>query len=69
VDNHRLCRELPLDVLISGSFPEIYNFVVRLENGNRLARIEKLTVQRKEAQNVCEARMQLALFFALDKTG
>ncbi len=69
VADHRLCRELPLSVMISGSFPAIYDFVISLENGNRLARIERMSIQRNNSRDLCEAQMQLALFFAQEKTG
>ncbi len=69
VADQRLCRELPLDVRLAGSFPAIYNFLNHLEQGDRLSRIERLSVARGDAQNGCRARMELVLFFAKEQSG
>ena len=63
VREHRLCRELPLEVQVSGPFNAIYNFLIDLEYGDRLARVEQFEVKNQAADGSCRAEMQIALYF------
>ncbi len=64
VREHRLCRELPLEVQISGSFPSLYSFLIELEYGDRLARVEQFEIKKNPGDGSCRAEMQVALYFS-----
>jgi Tfp pilus assembly protein PilO len=65
---HRLFRELMLDVRVTGSYEAIRDFVAQLENGRQLSRVENLQVTRSAADGL-SASVKLALYFAPDSRG
>jgi len=65
-EDRELYRELPLDVRIAGPFPAIYDFLVRLEGGDRLCRVEQMKIDTRDEGKSCQAEMVLGLFFARD---
>lgn len=67
VREHRLCRELPLEVAVSGPFHAIYAFLIDLEYGDRLARIEQIEVESDGPGGTCSADMKVALYFSQGK--
>ncbi len=69
VREHRLCRELPLEVSISGPFAAIYDFLIELEYGDRLARIEQFRMGSDQVNGICNAEMRVALYFAKEEQG
>jgi len=69
VEDHRLYRELPLDVDVSGAFLKIYAFLEEIEEGDRLSRVERLKLTRNKTGRECKAEMRLALFFAKEDGG
>jgi len=65
-EDRDLYRELPLEVRIAGSFPAVYDFLIRLEGGDRLCRVEQLKIDARDEGKSCQADMLLGLFFARD---
>ena len=61
----KLCRALPVELHLAGSFPSIYDFLLRLEEGDRLSRVSYLKISRSEAGGPCQADVSLALYTAL----
>ena len=66
-EEYRLYRALPLEVFISGSFLSVYEFLDRVENGERLSRIEELKIQGDRSGGPCRAEMRLALYYAREE--
>ena len=68
---HRLFRELLLDVRVTGSYPAIHDFVGRLEQGPQLSRVEQLNVSvaRGPGDDGLAAHVRLALYFAPGSRG
>jgi Tfp pilus assembly protein PilO len=63
---HRLFRELELEVRVTGSYPSIRDFLSRLEDGNQLSRVEQLQMAKAGAGDQITASVRLALYFAPD---
>ena len=66
---HRLFRELMLDVHVSGRYPAIRDFLARLEHGEQLSRVEQIRLTRDAGTQDCSANVRLALYFAPDSKG
>jgi Tfp pilus assembly protein PilO len=64
IRSHRLFRELVLEVHVRGSFLSITDFMAELESGQRLARINEITLVPYRDSQDCSARMSLTLYFA-----
>jgi len=59
-----LFREQPVDVRVTGSFPQIYALLDRLEHSDQLSRVEELRIAGIEGEGRCAADIRLALYFA-----
>lgn len=66
---HRLFRELLLDVHVTGSYPAIRDFLERLEQGPQLSRVERLQMTRGASDEELSASVRLALYFAPEPKG
>jgi Tfp pilus assembly protein PilO len=64
VREHRLFRELEIDVRVSGSFPAIYAFLNQVEEAEQLSRVEQLRVVGDAVGQPVAAELRLSLFFA-----
>jgi Tfp pilus assembly protein PilO len=65
VTEYDFFRELVLDVYVTGTFPAVHEFIVSLERGKQLSRINQITIADDGSRNRCTVRMGLALYFAL----
>jgi Tfp pilus assembly protein PilO len=63
---HRLFRELMLEVRVTGSYAAIREFLSRLEDGRQLSRVEQLQMAKSGASDEITASVRLALYFAPD---
>jgi Tfp pilus assembly protein PilO len=63
---HRLFRELMLEVRVTGSYPSIREFLARIEGGRQLSRVEQLQMAKSGAGDEITASVRLALYFAPD---
>jgi len=61
---HRLFRELMLEVRVTGSYRSIRDFLSRLENGEQLSRVEQLQLVTGVDEDPIAANVRLALYFA-----
>jgi Tfp pilus assembly protein PilO len=64
IRQHRLFRELVIEIHVRGPFHSITEFMSKVEGGDRLSRINNLTMVPERDSGVCSARMSLALYFA-----
>jgi Tfp pilus assembly protein PilO len=64
VREHKLFRELDIDVRVAGSFPAIYAFLNRVEEAEQLSRVQQLRLVGGAEGEPIAAEMRLSLFFA-----
>jgi hypothetical protein len=64
VGDRGLFREQQVEVRVTGSFPQIYAMLDRLERSDHLSRIEQLSIAGTEGEPRCAADIRLALYFA-----
>jgi Tfp pilus assembly protein PilO len=64
IRQHRLFRELIIEIHVKGPFYSITQFIETLEYGDRLARINNLVMVPVSDSGLCSARISLALYFA-----
>jgi hypothetical protein len=64
VQQHKLFRELDIDVRVTGSFPAIYAFLNRVEEAEQLSRVQQLRLVGGAENEPIAAEMRLSLFFA-----
>ncbi len=64
VREHRLFRELEVEVRVTGRFAALYDFLNRLEEAEQLSRVEQLRMVSNQLGQPVAAEMRLALYFA-----
>lgn len=64
IRQYSLFRELVIDVHVTGPFRSIIDFMAELENGDRLSRVNMLTMLPDRDSNACSVKLSLALYFA-----
>lgn len=64
VQEHKLFRELAIDVRVSGSFPAVYAFLNQVEEAEQLSRVRQLRLIGDAAGAPIAAEIRLSLFFA-----
>jgi Tfp pilus assembly protein PilO len=64
---HRLFRELVVEVYVTGPFLAVYDFLTKLEREGQLSRVEQLMVNQRETDGHCGAEIRLALYFSPEK--
>jgi Tfp pilus assembly protein PilO len=64
IRQHKLFRELVIQVHVKGSFNSIMEFMDKLESGGRLSRISNLAITANRDSPGCSAKLSLALYFA-----
>ncbi len=69
VRQHKLFREMNIDVRVAGSFPAIYSFLNRVEEAEQLSRVQQLRLVGGAAGEPIAAEMRLSLFFAAADRG
>jgi len=55
-------KHIPVHIVIQGDFLNIYRMIYDLETSNRLFIIEKISIDRKEEQNMCRATLMANVF-------
>lgn len=62
--------EQPLEMSVSGDFDDFYNFLLRLEQLDRITRVPDMTIERsKDEDGSMEARFTLSIYFQPETKG